>query len=189
MGLRRHSARWLFSTHELEVERETVGGLAAFIRDGGREGRTRTEIYRDYFKGNRKAAEIDAELVPLVHDGVVIEIKDETRGRTITRYIHRDLRIDILTNNAGQRTNRVTYPYAFTIQTVCDPLDSSIRRRLRYKKPSDLVNTFNKSIRKPRTQDGYELRSTRRTHRRDTGHDPRCRACSNRCAKRWSLRC
>ncbi|MET0994743.1 MAG: DUF3987 domain-containing protein, partial [Mycobacterium sp.] len=76
-----HSAKWLFSTHELEVQGESAGGLANFILEGGEAGRTRTEISRDYFKRNKSAEEINAELVPLVHDGVVIEIKDETGPR------------------------------------------------------------------------------------------------------------
>ena len=42
-----HSARWLFSSHELEKQREdTAGGLANFIREGGRDGRTRTDLPR-----------------------------------------------------------------------------------------------------------------------------------------------
>ena len=51
-----HSARWLFSSYEAEVQSENAGGLAAFIRDGGPEGRTRTEISVDYFKRNTRAA-------------------------------------------------------------------------------------------------------------------------------------
>ena len=143
-----HSARWLFSTHELEVQRETVGGLAAFIRDGGSAGRTRTEIYRDHFKRNRKAAEISAELTPLVHDGVVTEIKDDTGARPITRYVHRDLRIDVFTHYAGQGTNPRTYP-TYSVRTDL-PVDTSEYVDSAYAEiPSDLQNTFNTSIRRP----------------------------------------
>ena len=71
-----HGARWLFSNHELEKQRETADGLAKFILTGDGEGRTRTEISRGYFKGNKTAAEISTELAPLIHDGVVIEVKD-----------------------------------------------------------------------------------------------------------------
>ena len=97
-----HSARWLFSTYELEAERESAGGLAEFIRDGGRDGRTRTEIYRDHFQGHVKAGEITAQLTPLVHDGVVVEVKEETGARPITRYVHRDVRICGFADYAGQ---------------------------------------------------------------------------------------
>jgi hypothetical protein len=103
-----HSARWLFSTHELEVQRETAGGLAHFILRGGVDGRTRTEISRGYFKGNKSKSEINGELGPLVHDGVVIEIKDETGPRTTTRYIHRTLRINEFTKCAAQSADPVT---------------------------------------------------------------------------------
>jgi hypothetical protein len=103
-----HSARWLFSSHELEKQREAAGGLATFILEGGPDGRTRTAISRGYFKGNKSAAEINDELAPLVHDGVAIEIKDETGPRTTTRYVHRTLRINASTNYAGQSADRVT---------------------------------------------------------------------------------
>ncbi|HEY1843003.1 MAG TPA: DUF3987 domain-containing protein, partial [Mycobacterium sp.] len=103
-----HSARWLFSSHELEAQRESAGGLATFILDGGEAGRTRTEISREYFKGNKPAAEINAELAPLVHDGVLIEIKEETGARPILRYVHRTLRNNEITKPAGQSINSVT---------------------------------------------------------------------------------
>lgn len=104
-----HSARWLFSTHEQEITRQTTGGLAAFICDGGPAGRTRSEIYRDHFKNNVKATEINEQLTPLVHDGVIVEVRDETDGRPITRYVHRSQRIDVFTDHAGQDQNRHTY--------------------------------------------------------------------------------
>jgi hypothetical protein len=77
-----------------------VSELAKFILDGGPEGRTRTSISRDFFKGNKSAAHISAELAPLVHDGVVTEIKDETNTRPITRYVYRVARINESTNSA-----------------------------------------------------------------------------------------
>ena len=95
-------ARWLFSSHELERQRAAASGLATFILEGGQEGRTRTEVSRDYFKGNKTKAAIDNELGPLVHDGVVIEMKDETRPRPTTRYVHRALRIHEFTKRADQ---------------------------------------------------------------------------------------
>jgi 5S rRNA maturation endonuclease (ribonuclease M5) len=103
-----HSARWLFSSHELEAERESAGGLANFILEGGEAGRTRTEISRGYFKGNKPAAEINVELAPLVHDGVLIEIKEETGARPILRYVHRSLRNNEITKPAGQGINSGT---------------------------------------------------------------------------------
>ena len=151
-----HSARWLFSTHELEVQREAAGGLANFIREGGRDGRTRTEIYRGYFKSNIKAAEITAELTPLVHDGVVIEIKDETGARPITRYVHRSLRINEFTHYAGQDATHDTS--ATYLRTEDPPVDTS--EYVEYvdvrtaETPSDLQNTLNTLIRKPELKNG-----------------------------------
>jgi hypothetical protein len=92
----------VFSSHAQEQQREVVAGLANFILEGGSEGRTRTEISVGYFKRHQTAAEIDAELTPLVHDGVVVEVKDETTARPTTRYIHRSLRISEFANHAGQ---------------------------------------------------------------------------------------
>jgi hypothetical protein len=100
-----HGTRWLFSSHELEVQREAVGGLANFILGGGSKGRTRTEISVDHFKRHKSAKEISAELAPLVHDGVVIEIKEETRGRTATRYVHRSCAKSESAKDAAQGAN------------------------------------------------------------------------------------
>jgi Bifunctional DNA primase/polymerase, N-terminal len=118
-----HSARWLFSSHELEVQRESAGGLANFILDGGSEGRTRTEISRDYFKRHKSAAEISAELAPLVHDGVVIEIKEETRGRTATRYTHRSCVKSESAKYAAHGTDSVAN-YCETSANYLDPAAS-----------------------------------------------------------------
>jgi hypothetical protein len=143
-----HSARWLFSSHELEKQRETAGGLASFIREGGRDGRTRTEISRDYFRRNKTAVEITDELTPLVHDGVVFEIKDETGARPITRYVHRDLRINEFTNYAGQGTDQSSYAYECTnsdgpdiIRKFVDGTNSEM--------PSDQHDSLNSLIRSP----------------------------------------
>jgi len=96
------SARWIFSTHEQEAQRETAGGLARYIRDGGPDGRTRTEINKEFFKGSKTHAEIKAQLTPLVHDGTVVEVRDDTGGRSATRYIHRNARKNGLTEKASQ---------------------------------------------------------------------------------------
>jgi 5S rRNA maturation endonuclease (ribonuclease M5) len=145
------SARWLFSTYEQEVARENAGGLAAFIRDGGRGGRTRTEISVDYFKRNSRAAEISSQLTRLVHDGVVVEIKDDTGARPITRYIHRDQRTNEFTNYAGQEAGRNSYDTNLRTEPPAESGDSSsefvcVRTD---ETPSDLHSSLNSLIRKP----------------------------------------
>lgn len=98
-----HSARWLFSTYELEDEQDKARGLVDFIIGSDSKGRTRTEISRDHHKGHKSAAEISAELAPLIHDGVVIEVReDRPGGRSITRYVHRTPRICEFAKYAGQ---------------------------------------------------------------------------------------
>ncbi|MDT5348320.1 MAG: hypothetical protein QOH91_1607 [Mycobacterium sp.] len=155
-----HSAKWLFSTHDLEIEREAAGGLANFIREGGCDGRTRTEIYRDYFKSNIKAAEITAELTPLVHDGVVTEIRDETGGRPTTRYVHRNLRIDVITDYAGQEADQDTYSTDYVrIDSAVRPVGPEVNASeyvadTSAEKPPDLQNPSNTLIRKPIEQSG-----------------------------------
>lgn len=150
-----HSARWLFSTHEQEITREATGGLAVFIRDGGPAGRTRSAIYRNHFKSNVKAAEITEQLTSLVHDGVIVEIKEEwqptTHGRGPTRYVHRSQRINAFTHCAGQDENVDTYATylptdsrqelgVITYKYVPDTYPET---------PSDLHNASNTLIRKP----------------------------------------
>jgi hypothetical protein len=146
-----HSARWLFSNHELELQRESVGGLANFILGGGSDGRTRTEISADYFKRNKSAKEIGAELAPLVHDGVVIELKEETRGRPIMRYVHRSLRNNESTKHAGQDLNSGTNDDEFTnpepdgdTDLIREFVDGSSDETC-----SDLGSSFNPLIRSP----------------------------------------
>lgn len=88
-----HSVKWLFSSYEAEQEQTVGNELANFIREGGEAGRTRTEIYSDLYQRHKTSAEISAELVPLVHDGIIFEEKSKpSQGRAITRYVHRDMR-------------------------------------------------------------------------------------------------
>lgn len=143
-----HSARWLFSSHEREQQRETANELANFIRDGGPDGRTRTEISVDFYKRNKPAAEISAELTPLVHDGTVIEIKDETGARPITRYIHRGYEFNEFTNCAAQDTNQSSYGYEPT--NPDEGVNSfTVRNSSCTETPSDLHSSSNSLIRSP----------------------------------------
>jgi len=88
-----HSTRWLFSSYEQDEKRLAEDGLANFIIRGGRSGRTRTEISVDFYKRHKTAADISAELAPLIHDGIVIEEQCRDYGnRPVRRYIHRSLR-------------------------------------------------------------------------------------------------
>lgn len=75
------SARWMFSTFQKEQHSSDVEKLAAFIRAGGPNGRSRTEISRDHFRNNKSKAHIDARLGTLVHDGVILE--------SDKRFVHR----------------------------------------------------------------------------------------------------
>jgi hypothetical protein len=150
-----HSARWLFSSHELEAERESAGGLASFILDGGDAGRTRTEISREYFKGNKPAAEINVELAPLVHDGVLIETKEETGARPILRYVHRSLRNNEITKPAGQSINSVTNLDELGTNSPSDDVaaaevnSSEFVDSSSYETCPDLRNSSNSLIRSP----------------------------------------
>jgi len=149
-----HSARWVFSTHEQETHRQEAGALAAFIRQAGPEGRTRTEISRDYFKGNAKAADITAELTPLVHDGVLVEIRDETSGRPITRYIHQSARINEFTNSAGQDADANSCATELRTGDRVDVTDDSYEfvADTNSKKPPEQHNSSNSLIRIPEQQ-------------------------------------
>lgn len=97
-----HSVRWLFSSHQLEQLHNAGADLAMFIREGGRNGRTRTDISRGFYQGNKPAAEIDADLAPLVHDGTIIEDQIQGKARKITRYTHRSVRTNETTKRAVQ---------------------------------------------------------------------------------------
>lgn len=85
-----HSIRWLFSTPEQESKQENGNRLANYVLAGGRDGRSRIELIRDYGKGHKKAAEINAELAPLIHDGIIIEQQIDRGGSRPSRhYYHR----------------------------------------------------------------------------------------------------
>lgn len=88
------SARWLFSTYELEAGETERGSLVEFIKRGGSKGRSRTDISMGHYQKNKTAGEINAALEPLIHDGVVIEIRDNAPagGRPTTRYVYRNVR-------------------------------------------------------------------------------------------------
>jgi Protein of unknown function (DUF3987) len=104
------SARWLFSSFEAERESDAVSELAEFIRRGGAIGCTRTEISREHFKGNVKAAEINAALEPLIHDGIVLQVSEKhSTGRTATRYVLRTLRENEVTKDADQGDTSSSY--------------------------------------------------------------------------------
>jgi len=77
------TAEWMFGT---EVDTGEVEDLVAFIAAGGTRGRTRTEISSGHFQRHRKADEIEAMLTPLIKDGRVHQVTDQTAGRPATRY-------------------------------------------------------------------------------------------------------
>ncbi len=103
-----HSARWLFSNHDEESKRESVDELATFILQAGSGGRTRTEISRGFYKGNKPATEINADLEPLVHDGVVMEIKEATGVHRTLRYVHSAVRNHESTKTPEQEADLIT---------------------------------------------------------------------------------
>ena len=88
------SARWLFSTYEMDEQESHLARLVDYIRQGGSRGRTRTEISAGHYEKHRSAAEISSVLAPLIHDGVVIatEESQSSGGRPTTRYVHHSLR-------------------------------------------------------------------------------------------------
>ena len=154
-----HSARWLFSSYEAEVQSENAGGLAAFIRDGGSNGRTRTEISVDYFKRNARAADITRQLTQLVHDGAVVGTKDETGARPISRYIHRSLRTNEFTNYAVQSSARNSYGTNLRTKEPADPGDSSpefVDLRT-HETSSELQISLNSVIRTPRPETNTDV--------------------------------
>ncbi|WP_242534424.1 DUF3987 domain-containing protein [Saccharopolyspora erythraea] len=55
--------------------------LAAFIREAGPQGRTRTEITSDFFQGNAKKPRIDALLERLVADQTIARTQRRPEGR------------------------------------------------------------------------------------------------------------
>jgi len=77
------TAEWMFGT---EVDTGEVDELVQFIAGGGTRGRTRTEISSGHFQRHRKADEIETMLTPLIKDGRVRQVTDQTGGRPATRY-------------------------------------------------------------------------------------------------------
>lgn len=78
------TAEWMFNA---EADTGDVDSLVTYIASATDRGRTRTEISREHFGGNRKADEITALLTQLVTDGRVREDTDRTgTGRPVTRY-------------------------------------------------------------------------------------------------------
>ena len=79
------SAEWLFGA---QVERAEVDELVEYIRAGGTEGRTRTEISSDHFQRNKTAAEVGVALAELLRDGQIRQKVDKSgRGRPVTRFV------------------------------------------------------------------------------------------------------
>lgn len=96
------SARWLFSSHEQEERDSESQRLAEFIKQGGPEGRTRTEIYRDHFGSNLRSEAVTSRLTPLVRDGVLVERKRTGGSKPVTTYVFHALLIDVFTDSAAQ---------------------------------------------------------------------------------------
>jgi hypothetical protein len=87
----------------------------------------------------------------LVHDGVVIEIREETGSRPVTRYVHRGLRNNESTKHAGQTLNSVTNDDEITNPEPDDNPDL-IREFVDGSSDetcSDLESSFNPLIRSP----------------------------------------
>lgn len=89
------TAAYLFSASQATARQQEVSDLAKFIEDGGIDGRTRTEISREHFRGNRKADEIKLMLRELVESGHVRETKVDRK----TVYRHTN------STNRGKTTN------------------------------------------------------------------------------------
>ncbi|MCP2234743.1 DUF3987 domain-containing protein [Prauserella halophila] len=84
------SAEWLFGTEPDSGEQDR---LVEFIAAAGAAGRSKTEVANGHFAKNRKAAEIDAILRPLIEDGRIRqEVTPRQRGRPSTRYFTTDRR-------------------------------------------------------------------------------------------------
>lgn len=78
------TAAYVFSASQATARQQSMAELAKFIEDGGIDGRTRTEISREHFRGNRKASEITLMLRELVESG---HVRETTEGRK-TVYRH-----------------------------------------------------------------------------------------------------
>ena len=95
----------------------------------------------------------------MVHQGLVVEIKDETGARPITRYVERSQRITEITKYASQDSSGHSYAanlrnkYPSSRETVCtDSYTIEIEDT-----PSDQDSSFNTSNSCARTQKEYEL--------------------------------
>lgn len=78
------TAEWMFGAH---LDDEAVDKLLEFVTAGGSAGRTRTEISKDHFGGNKKKEEIAMRLAELMKDGRIREEKDSSKpGRPTFRY-------------------------------------------------------------------------------------------------------
>lgn len=84
------TAEWIFGGELDSGELDELEELVRYIASAGMTGRTRTEILREHFGGNRKADEIAAMLRHLVVDGRVREVTEKPPrgrgGRPTTRY-------------------------------------------------------------------------------------------------------
>ncbi|TKG66188.1 DUF3987 domain-containing protein [Prauserella endophytica] len=77
------TAEWMFGTEPDSGEQDA---LVAFIATAGATGKTKTEIGNEHYGKNKKAAEIDAVLTPLLRDGRIRQETTRGRGRPSTRY-------------------------------------------------------------------------------------------------------
>jgi hypothetical protein len=81
------TAEWMFGA---EVDTGEVEALVSYIASGGRDGRSRTEIYVEHFQKHRKSSKIKIMLGQLMADGTVQEETDGTgSGAPVTRYFAR----------------------------------------------------------------------------------------------------
>jgi hypothetical protein len=96
--------QWVFS--EVSIEDTDPAALEAFIKAGGKHGRSRTAISVKHFHRHRTSAQIDAELCPLLDAKRIVECWTETAGRTRTDYLHVDwLELSEDAKDAGQAHN------------------------------------------------------------------------------------
>jgi hypothetical protein len=186
-----HSTRWLFSSHDLEVGEASGSALRDFIHAGGPDGRTRTEISVVFYKRNKKATEITAELEPLIHDGAVVEVvqhrQQTMHGRPGTRYVDSRLRINEFTNSAGQRRNPKTN-LAKEVRTKSDEAaDSStedgvssyfVRNSSSLEIVPDLHSSSNSLIRTPGDPTADTLGMTDRVQQILSAKQPKCEGCA-----------
>jgi S-ribosylhomocysteine lyase LuxS involved in autoinducer biosynthesis len=78
------TAEWMFGA---EVDTGEVDGLVTYIASGGHAGRTRTDIYVEYYQKHKKSTDITMTLGQLMTDGRIREEIDKSgSGRAVTRY-------------------------------------------------------------------------------------------------------